>query len=219
MRSILILSLLFSGLFLYSCSKGNSDFHLTNDIDYLREIEPVSNLGYVNIVIEIPAGDNAKWEVEKSDGSLVWEQIGDSLRVINYLPYPANYGMVPQTLLPIEDGGDDDPIDIFLLGPARERGSIAEGIIIGAIKMLDRGEQDDKLIAVDPESWFGSVRTMVELDEQFPGVSEILKIWIENYKGEGLVEITGYMDVFEATALFEHSIESFAKSDLVNPTP
>ncbi|TVQ65127.1 MAG: inorganic diphosphatase [Balneolaceae bacterium] len=205
----LIFCLLFILFQSSACSSGENDVSSTDQTDFLRDIDPVSDQGYVNIVIEIPAGDNEKWEVDKITGNLLWEEVGDSLRIINYLPYPANYGMVPRTLLPKEKGGDDDPIDIFLLGPVRERGTVAEGIIIGALGMLDRGEQDDKLIAVDPDSWFGSIRTISELDEKFPGVLEILSIWMENYKGKGIVELTGILNSYEANELFEQAVESY----------
>ena len=44
-------------------------------------------------------------------------------REVKYLGYPGNYGMIPRTLLPKELGGDGDPLDVIVLGPAVERGS------------------------------------------------------------------------------------------------
>ena len=182
---------------------------ISQEADFLRDFDPINEDGTVNIVIEIPAGDNQKWEVDKESGSLYWEVAGDSLRVISYLPYPANYGMVPRTFLPYESGGDNDPMDIFLLGPAKERGTVVPGRLIGVIKMLDRGEQDDKLIAVDPDSWFGDVYSIEDLESDFSGVTKILSVWLENYKGKDIVIIEGVLGPETAEALLEESIRSY----------
>ena len=45
------------------------------------------------------------------------ELVNDNPRIINYLGYPANYGMIPETLLSRNNGGDGDPLDIVVLGP------------------------------------------------------------------------------------------------------
>jgi inorganic pyrophosphatase len=55
--------------------------------------------------------------------------------------------------------------------------------------MLDNGEQDDKLLAVAPDSQFSSVYSLEDLILFYPGVIDILSTWLSNYKGEGLVEI------------------------------
>ncbi|MCA9215002.1 MAG: ADP-ribosylglycohydrolase family protein, partial [Planctomycetales bacterium] len=55
--------------------------------DYPARPEP----GLVNIVVEIPAGTNAKWEVDKQTGRLEWDIRDGKPRVVKYLPYPGNY--------------------------------------------------------------------------------------------------------------------------------
>jgi len=56
--------------------------------------------------------------------------------------------MIPQTLLSKENGGDGDPLDVIILGPSISRGSVVKAHLIGVLKLLDGGEQDDKLIAI-----------------------------------------------------------------------
>lgn len=199
-----------------SCNKEEraeevfSEETIIDQFDYLNDFEPIREDGMINVVIEIPAGSNQKWEVNKSTGFLEWEISSDTLRTISYLPYPANYGMVPKTLLPNEDGGDDDPIDIFLLGLSLDRGSVVPARVVGVIRILDGGEQDDKLIAVDPESWFYDVNTLDDLTATYPGVTEILNIWLENYKGENGVQILGIEDESEAEAILKRAIEGYS---------
>jgi inorganic pyrophosphatase len=182
---------------------------LTNH-DYLRGFEAYFDDELVHIVVEIPAGSNQKWEVEKDTGHLAWERISaDSLRVVRYLPYPANYGMVPRTLLSLESGGDGDPLDIFLLGESHAVGSVVPGRIIGMVRMTDRGEGDDKLIAVDPSGWFSGIRNINQLESEFPGVLTILKTFLSHYKGAGFVEILRISDADKAMEIFKQSASDF----------
>lgn len=137
----------------------------------------------VNVVVEIPAGTDAKWEVTKPDGELRWQIKDGAPRVVKYLGYPGNYGMIPRTLLPKDQGGDGDPLDILVLGSSQPRGSVVPVRIIGVLELLDGGEQDDKLLGVVQGSPLGEVGSLAELDAEFPGVSSIVRTWFENYKG------------------------------------
>jgi inorganic pyrophosphatase len=154
---------------------------------------------HVRVIVEISAGSNEKWEVDSETGILDWDYKDGKPRVIQYLPYPWNYGMIPGTILPLEQGGDGDPLDVILLGQRAERGAIVEGRVIGMVRMTDRGEQDDKLLAVRPDGIFSAIHGVSELEEQFPGVLEITSIWLRHYKGpDSDVQILGLMGQAEA---------------------
>jgi inorganic pyrophosphatase len=165
--------------------------------------------GLVNVVVEIPAGTNAKWEVDKRDGALRWEIRDGQPRVVKFLGYPANYGMVPSTLLPKELGGDGDPLDVLLLGPAQPRGTVARARLLGVLKLLDRGEQDDKLIALLDEAPITGVASLAELDDRYPGVTQILEIWMTSYKGPGVIRSGGYAGADEANAILEAAMRAY----------
>lgn len=163
------------------------------------------------MVVEIPSGSSDKWEVNKSSGVLEWEQVGEQPRVINYLSYPANYGFTPQTLLDIAFGGDGDPLDIIALGPAMERGKAIPVRIIGILRMVDRGQQDDKLIGVIKGSVFENLKDIKELDARFPGVTDIIQHWFSNYKGQGLVKCNGFGGYTEASIVLGAAIEGYRR--------
>ena len=76
---------------------------------------------WVKMLVEIPAGTLEKYEINKSSGILQMDSIYGKPRLIDYLGYPANYGMIPNTLLPKSKGGDGDPLDVISIGPPAER--------------------------------------------------------------------------------------------------
>jgi inorganic pyrophosphatase len=177
--------------------------------DLLRDYPPLTGDGMLNVVVEIPAGTNAKWEVDKASGNLKWELLDGKPRIVQYLPYPGNYGMVPGTLMPEDLGGDGDPLDVIVLGPAVPRGAIVRARVLGVLKMLDRGEQDDKLVAVPSNSPLGQVEDLEQLNREFAGVTEILETWFANYKGPGKIELKGYGDREEAEEILQAAVSAY----------
>lgn len=151
----------------------------------IDEIPAINDDGQPLALIEIPAGTNAKWEVNKETGNLHWEFREDEPRIVAYLPYPANYGTLPATFSDPATGGDGDPLDIILLGPAVPRGSLLPFRPIGVIHLIDQGERDDKIIGVTPNTAFSDLTTLAELETRFPGVLQILTTWFSHYKGPG----------------------------------
>jgi len=174
-----------------------------------HDVAPRTETGLVNVLVEIPAGTNAKWEVDKASGQLEWEMRDGKPRVVDYLAYPGNYGMVPRTLLPKALGGDGDPLDVLVLGPAVERGAVVAVRLIGVLELLDGGERDDKLIAVRPGSTLGDIESLEELDRRYAGASEIVKLWFSNYKGKGKMEAQGFGDPKRAQEILEAAITAY----------
>tara|TARA_B100000768_G_scaffold58711_1_gene56791 strand:+ start:16491 stop:17099 length:609 start_codon:yes stop_codon:yes gene_type:complete len=154
-------------------------------------------------IIEIPAGTLDKFELNKKSNEIEHEHKDDTPRVVQYLAYPANYGYIPNTLLAKEDGGDGDPLDVFVLGAAVKREVKLNIKIIGALKLLDRGEQDDKLLAVSLETPFWEVNSINQLNTDFPGVSVIIETWLSNYKGIGKIESQGFIEREPALQILE----------------
>lgn len=191
-------------------------YNIQADRDYLSGIPSKNKNGTVNAVIEIPAGTNEKWEISKTDSSVVnWEFKKAQPRIVHYLPYPANYGAIPATSLPKSLGGDGDPLDVLVLGAAITRGSVAQVRVIGGFKMLDNGEQDDKLIAVPilEQSSFKNIHSMKELQEAYPGITDIIQIWFANYKGKNnQMKVQGIMNSKEANAVLDTASENYQAS-------
>lgn len=183
-----------------------NSYELHGEKNFYTGYKPLNPDGTVNAVIEISSGGNDKWEVRK-DGVMRWDMEGDSPRVVKYLGYPANYGMVPKTVW-----GDGDPLDILVLGRQLKRGQMVKARLIGVLRMKDEGARDDKLIAVLPDTPFGDVKDMDEFDRAFPGASVIIETWFLNYKGPGKVQTEGFGSFEEAGSMLNDAVIGFTLS-------
>ena len=154
----------------------------------------------MHAVVEIPAGTADKWEVAEDGRALAIERQDGQRRRIDYLPYPANYGFIPRTRSTTEAGGDGDPLDIVLLGPATPCGAVVQARLIGALHLVDDGEQDDKMLAVRPGTPLGDVHGLDELRDRYPGVLDILETWFVHYEGPGN-RSRGFVDAAAARAI------------------
>lgn len=192
----LIPFLLLPALFLASC-----DIIITEE-GLERRLPPALDID-AKAIIEIPAGTLDKFELNKKSHEIEHEHKDGVPRVVQYLAYPANYGYIPNTLLAKEDGGDGDPLDVLVLGAAVEREAKLDIKIIGALRLIDRGEQDDKLIAVTRETPFWKVNSMSQLNAEFPGVSSIIDTWLTNYKGIDKMESQGFIEREAALQILE----------------
>ena len=195
-------------IFFCSCSSmGNIE-------SYIHDIEPISISGNINAVIEIPSGTHDKFEVSKDTGQIVQDIENGQPRKIKYIGYPANYGMIPRTLLSIELGGDGDPLDVIVLGEQLQKGNVVEVKLIGILKMMDDGEVDDKLIAVMANnSIFSRVNSFNELKNSYQGITEILEIWFTNYKGTEKAIVNGFEDEKKALEIFKSAHEQYKLSN------
>lgn len=128
----------------------------------------------VNVFVEIVPTDTIKYEVDKETGYLKVDRPQKFSNII-----PALYGFIPRTYceeevknLAVATGatdvteGDHDPLDICVLSSHNiTSGNILmEAIPIGGFQMIDKGEADDKIIAVLVEDQvYGHIRDISEL--------------------------------------------------------
>jgi inorganic pyrophosphatase len=172
-------------------------------------VNPVHGIAYKSpqgqyrMVVEIPAGTSEKWQTDPASGAFYHDEKDGAPRVINFLPYPMNYGFIPQTLLGKDKGGDGDPMDIITLAPARPRGTMDDIRLIGALQLSDHGEQDTKMVGLLKNGPFSDVQDIQDLLMRYPGTVEIIRLWFEGYKGAGSFLFQGYLNHYQATDLVE----------------
>lgn len=131
--------------------------------------------------IEIEQGSKNKYEIDKETGLIILDRI-----LYTSTHYPLNYGFIPRTHC-----GDGDPLDVFVLcSQPIEKMSLVRCYPIGVIKMMDREESDDKIIAIpfgDPQ--YNGFEDIEELPTHlFEELKHFLSVYkqLENKKVEVL---------------------------------
>lgn len=210
-KHIILITLALLVVTLLACNNKatNKSVDVVNDNNLITDFIPLFEDGDINVAVEIPAGTLEKWEVDKSNGQPKLEYVDGKPRIIKYLGYPGNYGMIPRTLLSKELGGDGDPLDVIALGPPVERGSIIKCKLIGVMFLIDRGEQDDKLIAIMENSPLYELDNLEELKQDYNGAADILQTWFINYKGAGKMVSKGFGDKEQALKILTSAIEAY----------
>ena len=140
---------------------------------------------WVNAYIEITPFDLIKYEVDKASGYL---RVDRPQRTSSQPP--SLYGFVPADLLrrqgrgavPGAERGDGDPLDICVLSerPIQRAEIIVPARVVGGLQLLDRGEADDKLIAVlEADFIWGNLTDLAQLP---PILVERLQHYFTTYK-------------------------------------
>ena len=158
---------------------------------------------YYQMVVEIPAGSSLKSEYNPSAKQIEPDSVEGRIRIIDFLPYPGNYGFIPGTLMNTEMGGDGDPLDVLVIGPPAAKGTVIKILPIAILRMKDQGENDDKIIAIpaDPDRRTLQADHFAILSTAYPIVMNILELWFKNYKKPENIEITGWGSETEAYAI------------------
>jgi inorganic pyrophosphatase len=106
---------------------------------------PFGTIDEFNVIIEISKGSQSKYEYNEEIDEMELDWV-----FVNDFCFPYNYGFIPQT-----KGGDGDPLDAFVISSQPiNMGTVVKCRAIGMIELIDRGEKDDKILAIalaDPE--------------------------------------------------------------------
>lgn len=105
-----------------------------------HDLEPGANPpDVVNVIVEIPKGSRNKYEFDKRVGTFKLDRV-----LYSAVQYPGDYGFIPQTYY-----ADGDPLDVLVMTNLPTfTGCWVEARPIGLFRMRDKGEQDDKILAV-----------------------------------------------------------------------
>lgn len=156
----------------------------------------------VNGIIEIPRGSRAKYEIDKESGLIKLDRV-----IYASMYYPLNYGFIPQTL-----GEDGDPLDIVVLTQVSVVPlCLIPSKVIGVMQMIDRGEADEKIIAVAQED--PSVSGISDVNDLPPHLISELRHFFENYKTleNKKVVINDFLPREEAFKVIASSLELYKK--------
>jgi inorganic pyrophosphatase len=170
----------------------------------------------VNAYIEITPFDLMKYEVDKASGYL---RVDRPQRTSSQPP--SLYGFIPQTycgervrrLAPGCERGDGDPLDICVISerPINHSEVLLRAVVVGGLKIIDRSEADDKIIAVlEGDYVWGEAQEIGDL----PGaLLERIEHYFSTYKlvpdQPPGIEVTGRYGYAQAAAVIHASIDDY----------
>jgi inorganic pyrophosphatase len=170
----------------------------------------------VNAYVEITPFDLMKYEVDKASGYL---RVDRPQRTSSQPP--SLYGFIPQTycgervrlLAPGCERGDGDPLDICIISerPINHSEVLLRARVVGGLKIIDRGEADDKIIAVlDGDYVWGEAQEIGDLPA---ALLERIEHYFSTYKlvpdEPPRIAVTGRYGFAEAAAVIRASIEDY----------
>ncbi len=175
----------------------------------------------VTAFIEIVPTDTVKYEIDKESGYLKIDRPQKFSNVV-----PTLYGFIPQTYCDIKIAeyaalktgkaifkGDGDPLDICVLSERSiTHGDIMlQAIPIGGLRLIDKGEADDKIIAImKDDEVYGSWKDITDCTE---AVINRLKHYFLTYKNlpgeKPTCEITHVYGREEAYEVIKRSMEDY----------
>ena len=167
-------------------------FPYNTDTKYTKEALFMEHV--VDALIEIPLGSRNKYEQDKQTGRIRLDRVLYAAMI-----YPAEYGVLEQTLAP-----DGDELDILVIcTDPTFPGCTVPARVLGYLDMLDGGKLDYKLISVvDCDPRYASIHELSDLD---PFVLKEISNFFANYKVlQGVkVEVGTYHGKEDALAVIE----------------
>ena len=157
------------------------------------------------LAVEIPAGGFTKYEIDEH-GHVFVDRF-----LLMPMAYPANYGSMPRTL-----AGDGDPLDALVL----TRAPLHPGVLIrfrpiGVLRMIDGGEQDQKIIGVPTDridATYAAIRDIGDLPQiERDRIEAFFSVYKALPKGCNPVQLDGYGDAAEARTLIVEALSEFTR--------
>ncbi|GAW80660.1 inorganic pyrophosphatase [Plasmodium gonderi] len=191
------------------CNKLNEDnfyisyFQKINDkfmqISPWHDIDLMNEDGTYNMIVEITKYNYIKLEIQLTENFNVIKQDTKKgkLRYYHNSIY-WNYGALPRTYeypkhiysIRTKDNndwfftGDDDPLDVVDIGHnCLKMGQIVPVKILGAFTLIDEGQLDWKIIAINKhDKHFDEVNSLDDVEKYYPHTLNLLLEWFRSYK-------------------------------------
>ncbi|HVW82350.1 MAG TPA: inorganic diphosphatase [Candidatus Paceibacterota bacterium] len=156
----------------------------------------------MNVIIENPRGSKNKYEVDKKLGIIALDRVLHTAQ-----DYPVEYGYVPQT-----HWDDGDALDVILLSTYPfTPGVLVKARPIGVLKMVDGGDNDDKVLGVpvgDPR--FAHIKDVADVNPHtLKEIEHFFAVYKQIQKKEVIVK--GFEGRTAGEAAFERACQMYAE--------
>jgi inorganic pyrophosphatase len=154
----------------------------------------------VYALIEVPKGSQNKYEYEKDLGIFAIDRV-----LYSPVQYPTDYGLIPQTYY-----DDGDPLDVMvLMDEPTFSGCLIAVRPIGLMRMIDSGDNDDKVLAVpDKDPMYAEVTDISDLPpHKMRAIGHFFTVY-KQLEGKK-TDVTGWEGAESAKNAIMHSIKLY----------
>ncbi|WP_162427547.1 inorganic diphosphatase [Pontibacter pudoricolor] len=144
-------------------------------------------------VIETPAGSSHAVKYDLKTKTFINEKLAGQDKILQFLPYPGNYGFIPST----EVGANSRGLSTLVLAERIESGTVTEVIPIATL-MLEKSSGDlyPVIITVParPSERTIKATNFKSLSIEYPAVKQILQQWFVHYTHPNSIKFVGWKD-------------------------
>lgn len=153
----------------------------------------------VEVNIEISKGSKIKYEYDRAKGKIVVDRI---LR--EGFKYPANYGYLKEAL-----DWDGDELDVLVYSEESfQPGVSLNARIVGAMKMIDDGETDTKLIAIHHDDYrLDNIQKLEDLPQNWLDEIKTFFTTYKNWKRPNITQVSGFEGLEWAMQEYHECVE------------
>ncbi len=164
----------------------------------------------VPVQIEIPYGNNVKYEIDHKTGQLICDRF-----LHGPFAYPFNYGYISHTL-----GGDGDPLDAVVICKRTLLPTcIINCKIIGALITTDENGRDEKILLVPSDKvdpYNKHIENYTDLDSH---TLDEIKYFFEHYKDMEtgkFIKVESFVDRIAANKLYDLGCKLYESDSIHN---
>ena len=156
----------------------------------------------VEALIEIPLGSKNKYEIDHQTGKIHLDRV-----IYAAMSYPAEYGIIENTLAP-----DGDPLDILVIASEPTfPGCTVPARVLGYLSTKDNGQEDYKLISVvDCDPRYDNIECLEDISDF---VLKEIRNFFQNYKvlQDITVEVGEYHSLEETMMIIQECRQRYQK--------
>lgn len=157
----------------------------------------------IDVVVEIPAGSQNKYEFDKEKGVFKLDRV-----LFSPMHYPTEYGYIENSL-----ALDGDPLDVLVYTTFPTfPGCMIESRVIGMLNMSDEKGQDEKLLGVPTEDpRFKDVHTLDDMPQHvLAEIAHFFKVYKDLENKETNIE--GWEGPERASVVIDECIARFKEN-------
>ncbi|WP_027121005.1 inorganic diphosphatase [Mycoplasma leonicaptivi] len=153
--------------------------------------------------VEIQKDSRIKYEYNRKTKELEVDRI---LR--EDFVYPCNYGFVQEAL-----DWDGDELDVLIYSQEKfQPGSVLNVRILGAMKMIDDGETDTKLVGVHADDYrLDQIKELSDLPRPFLNTVSTFFSTYKNWKRPNITKVSGFENLEWALNEYKECVELMEK--------